>query len=68
MFDRREQLVCSRCGSWEDAVAASTTSQRRQSRNQLLLQQDTRALSLHEIESVSDHREVGARLIEMTQF
>jgi hypothetical protein len=32
------------------------------------LQQDTRELSLHEIKFVSDHREVGARLIEMTQF
>ena len=44
------------------------TSQRRQSRSQLLLQQDTRELSLHEIKFVSDRREAGARLIEMTQF
>ena len=49
-------------------VAASNPSQRRQSRSQLLLQQDTRELSLHEIEFVFDHREVGARLTEMMQF
>jgi len=49
-------------------VALHPTSQRRQSQSQLLLQQDTRELSLHEIESVSDHREVGVRLIEMTHI
>ena len=53
----------------EDAVGGlQPTSQRRQSRSQLLLQQDTRELGLHEIEFVSDQCEVGARLIEMTQF
>ena len=31
------------------------------------MRQDTRELSLHEIEFVSDHREVGARLIEVMQ-
>jgi hypothetical protein len=32
------------------------------------LQGDTRELSLHEIEFVSDHREADVRLIEIMQF
>ena len=39
-----------------------------QDRRQSLLQRDPRELSLHEIEFVYDHREVGARLIEVIQF
>jgi len=49
-------------------AASNPPARRRQSRSQLFLQQDTRELGLHEIEFVSDQCEVGARLIEMTQF